>query len=99
MENIIYTIPLDELMDKFKKIVREEVSTKQETQEPINEKLVKTAYAMHMFKVSAKTIKNWRDSGDLPFYRIKRNIYFKKSELLIKLNQSPVQRTKYASKK
>jgi hypothetical protein len=94
MENIIYTIPLEELMDKFKKIVREEISAKQETQEPIDGKLVKTPYAMRFFEVTEKTIRNWMKSGDLPFYRINRSVYFKKHELENILNNS-THRRKY----
>jgi excisionase family DNA binding protein len=87
MENIIYTIPLDEFTDIIKKCIREEMSSSQPQKK--DEELIKIADAVKLLGVSKVTIYKWREKGILPYHRISSRIYFKKHELLEALKMSP----------
>lgn len=86
MEQIIYTIPIDEFTDIIKKCIREEMSTSQPLKK--EDELIKIADAVKLLGVSKVTIYKWREKGILPYHRISSRIYFKRHELIEALKSS-----------
>ena len=50
--------------------------------EPIPEDLLSIEDIQKVFKVSKVTVHKWKKKGLLPFYKMNRKIYFKKSEVI-----------------
>lgn len=87
MENIIYTIPLNEFTDIIKKCIREEMSASLPTNR--EDELIKATDAAKILGVSKLTLFKWRKAGIIPYHRIASRIYFKKRELIEALNTAP----------
>ena len=52
------------------------------TPEPIPEDLLSIEDLQKVFKVSKVTVHKWKKKGLLPFYKMNRKVYFKKSEVI-----------------
>lgn len=52
------------------------------TPEPIPEDLLSTEDIQKVFKVSKVTVHKWKKKGLIPFYKMNRKVYFKKSEVI-----------------
>jgi len=50
--------------------------------EPIPEDLLSIEDIQKVFKVSKVTVHKWKKKGLLPFYKMNRKVYFKKSEVI-----------------
>jgi hypothetical protein len=46
------------------------------------EPLVKAKEIMQMFSVSYQSIRNWQNKGLIPYYKVSRATYYKKSEVM-----------------
>ncbi|MCK4922199.1 MAG: helix-turn-helix domain-containing protein [Bacteroidales bacterium] len=56
-------------------------------QEKINEEILSTDDLQKMFKVSKVTIHKWKKKGLIPYYKMNRKVYFKRSEIIESLAQ------------
>jgi excisionase family DNA binding protein len=87
MHNLILsTVPLDQL----RSIILETVNTAFQSQKNSEirqeeDPFLKIHEVCKMLQVSRVTIHNWKKQGILPFHRISRKIYFKKSEVVAAL--------------
>lgn len=85
MEQIFLTsITLNELLDKITERINIALSIKtserKETQAP--EDLLTIEDLERLFKVSKVTIHKWKKRGLIPFYKMNRKVYFKRSEVI-----------------
>jgi excisionase family DNA binding protein len=86
MENIIYSMPLEEFKTVLKKCIREEMTISKP--EGKQEDLIRISDAVRLLKVSKITLYKWRKAGIIPYHRIASRIYFKRSELIEALRSS-----------
>ncbi len=49
---------------------------------PAQEDLISRKQAAQLFQVSLVTLNDWAKKGFIPFYRMNRRVYYKKSEVL-----------------
>lgn len=58
------------------------VRPQENSKEEIPEDLLSIEDIQKVFKVSKVTIHKWKKKGLLPFYKMNRKVYFKKSEVI-----------------
>jgi len=89
MQNIsIENINIEELKSLIKECVREEINPLfKKGQENYQEELISIDEVTGIFKVSKVTIHKWKRKGLIPFHKVNRKLYFKKSELLKAIEQ------------
>ena len=84
MQNLI-VVERDDLRGMIEEIIQNNLTsftdTKKEDQSSDDE-LIKIQQVAELFGVSKVSVHAWKKAGKLPFYRISRKIYFKKSEVL-----------------
>ena len=80
-------ITIEELRDVIKDSVREAIAAQIKAQSTTEEELIKIEEVAEMLKVSKVTIFTWKKAGKIPFHRIARKIFFKRSEVLEALKQ------------
>lgn len=85
MEQILLTsMTLDELLDKiterFNLALAQKISEKKDT--PTPEELLTIADMERLFNVSKVTIHKWKKKELIPFYKMNRKVYFKRSEVI-----------------
>lgn len=84
MEKILVTtLQLEDLQNLIKESIRqvlnENVEEKSKPEE--KEEILTTEDIQRMFKVSKVTIHKWKKKMILPYYKMGRKVYFKKSEI------------------
>lgn len=85
MEQILLTsITLDELLDKITERINIALSIKasEKMDTPTPEELLTIKDLERLFNVSKVTIHKWKKRGLLPFYKMNRKVYFKRSEVI-----------------
>lgn len=81
-EQIILTqVPLNDLIQEFRNIVREEINTKQQRED---ETLISADKACKIFDpaISRPTLQSWVDLSLIKSYRISGRVWFKHSEVI-----------------
>lgn len=56
-------------------------------QKEVKDELLSIADVQELFKVSKVTIHKWKKMGLIPYYKMNRKLYFKKSEILEAMSQ------------
>ena len=81
---IITSLNVDDLIDIIKKCVTDAVSLKaqEEAKTQPSEDLLNIEDIQKIFNVSKVTVHKWKKKGLLPFYKMNRKVYFKKSEVI-----------------
>jgi hypothetical protein len=85
MSGTIFTsLKFDELTDLIKKCVSEAVSSsnKETSRELPSDDLLNIEDIQKIFNVSKVTVHKWKKKGLIPFYKMNRKVYFKKSEVI-----------------
>lgn len=85
MVNTVFTsLSIDELIDLIKKGVSEAISSnpKKESQQVVSDDLLNIEDIQKIFGVSKVTVHKWKKKGLIPFYKMNRKVYFKKSEVI-----------------
>jgi excisionase family DNA binding protein len=85
MTNTVFTnLSIDEFLDLIKKSVSEAISShhKEEETQVKSDDLLSIEDIQKIFNVSKVTVHKWKKKGLLPFYKMNRKVYFKKSEVL-----------------
>jgi hypothetical protein len=54
------------------------------------EKFLANRDVCQMLHISSRTLQNWRDTGEIPFIRIKGKILYKQSEIMKRLEKNKV---------
>ena len=85
---IITSLNVDDLIDIIKKCVTDAVSLKaqEEAKTQPSEDLLNIEDIQKIFNVSKVTVHKWKKKGLLPFYKMNRKVYFKKSEVISSMN-------------
>lgn len=84
MEQILVTtLQVEDLQNliisSLKQVLKEITDEKNRTEE--NEEILTTEDIQKIFKVSKVTIHKWKKKGILPYYKMGRKVYYKKSEI------------------
>ena len=81
-ENVIFSaFTLDELLLKFKEVVKSEVQNINTSPKDEPEELLDIFQVCKLTGACKATIHNWKRNGVLPFYRLGRKVRFKKNEV------------------
>jgi hypothetical protein len=62
------------------------LKTQEKTNEPQPEDLLSIEDIQKIFNVSKVTVHKWKKKGLIPFYKMNRKVYFKKSEVINSMN-------------
>lgn len=86
MEQILYSVPLAELLAHVRTIVREEINAVNASR-PDGEKLLSVKEVSQLFspQVTPQTIHNWARDGKITKHRIGGRVVFKQSEVMASL--------------
>jgi hypothetical protein len=84
MSAIFTSLNVEELTEIFKKCITEAFSlnTKEISQESPKDDLLNIEDIQKIFNVSKVTVHKWKKKGLIPFYKMNRKVYFKKSEVI-----------------
>ena len=85
MEQTIFTaVKVDDLVDLIKKCISDAISLKPMTEinEINSDDLLNIEDIQKIFNISKVTVHKWKKKGLIPFYKMNRKVYFKKSEVL-----------------
>jgi hypothetical protein len=83
-EMILTSINVEDLLDMFTARIKDvlTVKTQAKKDESVPEDLLSIEDIMKIFNVSKVTVHKWKQKGLLPFYKMNRKVYFKKSEVI-----------------
>jgi hypothetical protein len=85
MEQTIFTsLKVDDLIDLIKKCISDAISLKPKggSNETPSDDLLNIEDIQKIFNVSKVTVHKWKKKGLIPFYKMNRKVYFKKSEVI-----------------
>ena len=83
MENILLIgISVDEFRDLISNCVEESIKRHMPIEQPHEETLLNVEQMAQYLGVSKATVHTWKKEGRIPFHRLGRRVYFKKSEIL-----------------
>lgn len=89
MEKTLFTtLNVDDLTDIITKCVTDAVAlkSKESSQTPPSDDLLNIEDIQKIFHVSKVTVHKWKKKGLIPFYKMNRKVYFKKSEVISSMN-------------
>jgi hypothetical protein len=88
MSAIFTSLNVEELTDIIKKCISELIfSNKNVTSdETPTDDLLNIEDIQKIFNVSKVTVHKWKKKGLIPFYKMNRKVYFKKSEVISSMN-------------
>jgi hypothetical protein len=89
MEQTIFTsLKVDDLIGMIKKCVTDAISLKPKegTNDVPSDDLLNIEDIQKIFNVSKVTVHKWKKKGLIPFYKMNRKVYFKKSEVINSMN-------------
>jgi excisionase family DNA binding protein len=74
----------DDLLGMIRDCIKDALTLKTQVTkpEPIPEDLLSIEDIQKVFRVSKVTVHKWKKKGLLPFYKMNRKVYFKKSEVI-----------------
>lgn len=74
----------DDLLGMIRDCIKDALPIKMQEKVPdsIPEDLLSIEDIQKIFKVSKVTVHKWKKKGLLPFYKMNRKVYFKKSEVI-----------------
>ena len=81
-------VSLFEELDELLNIIQH--ALKNRTPHLNGEKFLSNRDVCRMLHISSRTLQDWRDTGKIPFIRIKGKILYKQSEVLKRLEDSAV---------
>ncbi|KAA6311447.1 hypothetical protein EZS27_037422 [termite gut metagenome] len=80
-EVVSFFTGLDEMLDGISQAL------KNRTPHLNGEKFLTNKDVCRMLHISSWTLQDWRDSGEIPFIRMKGKIIYRESEILIRLDK------------
>jgi len=86
------TILISLKVDELKELIKEGVSnafylqTTEKKEKPFSDDLLNIQDIQEIFNVSRVTVHKWKKKGFIPFYKMNRKVYFKKSEVINSMN-------------
>ena len=87
MQNIIITIPMDEIKDIIVETIRNEFQRIQSTERKPGIDFITRQETAKLLGVSLNTLNEWTKKGLIPGYRISSRVRYKKSEIVNSLAQ------------
>ena len=87
-EIILTSINVDDLLGKINECIKDAISLKEQVkaEQAAPEDLLSIEDIQKIFKVSKVTVHKWKKAGLIPFYKMNRRVYFKKSEVIDSMN-------------
>jgi len=87
-QTIITTLKVEELVDIIKKSVSDLIPfiKKDESKFEPSDDLLNIEDIQKVFNVSKVTVHKWKKKGLLPYYKMNRKVYFKKSEVIASMS-------------
>lgn len=83
MTNILLSsIPIEDLKEVFRDCIKLELELCKHSSTQPSDELITEQEARQLLKISKVTLKKWRDSNRITFYRYGTRIRYKKNELL-----------------
>jgi hypothetical protein len=84
MSAIFTSFNVEELTGIIQKCITEILSTKAKktSDDAVNDDLLNIEDIQKLFNVSKVTVHKWKKKGLIPFYKMNRKVYFKKSEVI-----------------
>lgn len=85
MDQTIFTsIKVDDLLGMINGCIKDALSLKTQVsgEQPLPEDLLTITDIQKIFNVSKVTVHKWKKTGLIPFYKMNRKVYFKKSEVI-----------------
>jgi hypothetical protein len=85
MEKTIFTsLSADDLRGMISECIKDALmlESKVKSPNPVPEDLLSIEDIQKVFRVSKVTVHKWKKKGLLPFYKMNRKVYFKKSEVI-----------------
>jgi len=81
---VFTSIKVEDLLDLFTDRIKNELSVKNSEKKdiPMTEDLLSIEDIQKIFNVSKVTVHKWKKKGLIPFYKMNRKVYFKKSEVI-----------------
>jgi predicted site-specific integrase-resolvase len=81
---IFTTLSADDLLGIISGCIRDALTlkTQEKPLKEVPEDLLSIEDIQNIFKVSKVTVHKWKKKGLLPFYKMNRKVYFKKSEVI-----------------
>jgi hypothetical protein len=81
---ILISMNADDLRGMISECIKDALTLERQVKapEPIPEDLLSIEDIQKVFKVSKVTVHKWKKKGLLPFYKMNRKVYFKKSEVI-----------------
>jgi hypothetical protein len=89
MEQTIFTsLKVEDFFEMIKKCISDAISLKlkEGDQETPADDLLNIEDIQKIFNVSKVTVHKWKKKGLIPFYKMNRKVYFKKSEIINSMN-------------
>jgi hypothetical protein len=79
-EHVLTPVPLADLLEQFREIVKEEIRAKLGEEE----KLLSPAAACKVFEpaISRQTLHSWTDQGLIPMQKIGSRLFYKQSDII-----------------
>lgn len=87
-QTVFISLKIDELTELIRKGVTDAFSSQTKGKELISSEddLLKIEDIQRIFNVSKVTVHKWKKKGLIPFYKMNRKVYFKKSEVISSMN-------------
>ncbi len=79
---LLTSIPVEDLKEVFRDCIRAELQTGIQSAPVEVDEFITEKEARQLLRVSKVTLKKWRDTNKIPFYRYGSRIRYKKYELL-----------------
>lgn len=89
MKEIITSLSTEDLKDLIRETLDEKLSQVQKPEQetlPEDEQLLNPTETVAMLRISKVTLQKWMKADKLPYLRMGRKVYFKKSEVIKALN-------------
>jgi excisionase family DNA binding protein len=81
MNNIIFEFPIDEIVERFREVVKQELLTLTVNSES-NEPPINTKELCEFLDITEPTCIRWRKKGKIPFFTIGSAIRYDKNEVM-----------------
>jgi hypothetical protein len=88
MSTVFTSLSVEELTEMFRKCIIDAFPSgnKESLKEITSEDLLNMEDIQRIFNVSRVTVHKWKKKGLIPFYKMNRKVYFKKSEVIDSMN-------------
>lgn len=88
MGNITLEFPIEEIVERFREVVKQELLSLNPNLESTNEPPINTKQLCEFLDITEPTCSRWRKKGKIPFFTIGSAIRYDKKEVIESLRSS-----------